>query len=266
MEIIGYMAAILIGLSLGLIGGGGSILTVPVLVYLFGLETEQATLYSLMVVGTTSLTGVIGAYKRGQLDVKMSLMYAAVSVLIVVITRRLLLPLIPMELFTLGGFAVTKSIATMLLLAVLMLLAAISMIRKKQGAIETPASTHQHKGINIQLVMNAALIGFITGLLGAGGGFLLIPALVFVQHLPMKKAVGTSLLIITLNSLIGFLADAPGHTLDWTLLLGITAMAILGILLGGRLGRKISSAPLQKGFGWFVLVMGCYIIFLELVK
>ncbi|NIG54085.1 sulfite exporter TauE/SafE family protein [Chitinophaga sp. Cy-1792] len=265
MEIIGYVAATLIGLSLGLIGGGGSILTVPVLVYLFGLDAAEATLYSLMVVGTTSLTGVFGAYKRGQLDVRMSLMYAAVSVLVVVITRRLLLPLVPDELFTIGSFAVTKGFATMMLLAVLMLLSAVSMIRKKQTDA-TLASAPITTRINRQLVGNAALIGLITGLLGAGGGFLLIPALVFVQQLPMKKAVGTSLLIITLNSLIGFAADAAGHTLNWSLLLGITAMAILGIIAGGRLGRKISSAPLQKAFGWFVLVMGCYIIFLEVAK
>ncbi|WP_199417154.1 sulfite exporter TauE/SafE family protein [Chitinophaga silvatica] len=263
MEILGYISAILIGLSLGLIGGGGSILTVPVLVYLFRLQPGLATSYSLFIVGFTSLIGAYGNFKRKQVSIPTALLYGSSSVLTVLATRRYLLPVIPEELFQLGGFTVTKSIAMMVLFAVLMILAAVSMIKpsKQTNELVTEQSTSYGR-----LMLYGVVIGLITGLLGAGGGFLLIPALIFLMKMPMKKAIGTSLFIIALNSLIGFIGDIGHFTINWNLLLTLSALAVTGILIGGWLSKRINGAFLKTGFGWFVLAMGVYIIVTELIK
>lgn len=260
MIIAGYFAAILIGLSLGLIGGGGSILTVPVLVYLFGLSPAVATSYSLFVVGSTSLAGAVGSYRRGQVNVKAALLFGLTSVLTVLAVRRLLLPLIPQHIASVGTFDVTRAMLTMVLFAVLMVAASLSMIRG--GA---PQHEAQEKPMTaVSLAAYGLGIGLVTGLLGAGGGFLLIPVLVVLMRLPMKMAVGTSLLIIAMNSLIGFIGDIGQSDIDWRFLLTLSAITISGVLLGGYLGRYIPGAKLKKGFGWFVLIMGIYILIKEL--
>ncbi len=261
MEIAGYFAAVLIGLSLGLIGGGGSILTVPVLVYLFGLSPAVATSYSLFVVGSTSLAGAIGNYRRGQVNVKAALLFGLTSVLTVFAVRSVLLPLIPQHIAVVGSFEVTRSLLTMVLFAALMVAASVSMIRGGAAMREEGAGTELK---TLSLAAYGLGIGVVTGLLGAGGGFLLIPVLVVLMHLPMKTAVGTSLLIIAMNSLIGFTGDIGHMPIDWRFLLSVSAITIAGVLLGGYLGRFIPGAKLKKGFGWFVLIMGVYILIKEL--
>lgn len=261
MIIAGYFAAALIGLSLGLIGGGGSILTVPVLVYLFGIDAVTATAYSLFVVGATSLVGAFPKYKEGLVDLKTAIIFGAPSILAVYLTRAYLVPFIPDQVLTMGDFELSKRLLLMGLFALLMVFASISMIRNKKPVVQ---ATGGEQGFKYGLIlMEGAVVGVLTGLVGAGGGFLIIPALVLFTGLPMKKAVGTSLLIIAAKSLIGFTGDLGNLQPDWQLLLVVTGIAIVGIIAGNRLARQIDGDKLKKGFGWFVLVMGIYILIKE---
>jgi len=262
MEIIGYIASLVIGISLGLIGGGGSILTVPVLVYLLKVEPVVATAYSLFIVGSASLVGAFPKYKQGQVNLKTALIFGLPSIAAVFATRKFIVPQIPKEVFNIGDFVVTKSILMMVLFAILMVFASISMIRDKKKKEE--AAVAEQKFNYPIILMEGAVVGTLTGLVGAGGGFLIIPALVLLSKLPMKQAVGTSLLIIAAKSLIGFTGDLSNYTMDWKLLLTVTALAIAGIFIGDALSKKIDGNKLKKGFGWFVLVMGIYIIVKEL--
>ena len=263
MEIIGYIASLLIGILLGLIGGGGSILTVPVMFYLFGLQPLLATSYSLFVVGSTSLVGAYSNFRKGLVNIKAALLFGASSIVTVFLTRKFIVPLIPKDIVTISGVTITEPFLTMVLFAVLMLVASIGMIRSKgvnMGEKECLDSVRFGK-----LLIYGVAIGLVTGFLGAGGGFLLIPALVLLLNLPMKKAVGTSLMIIALNSLIGFTGDLGHFAIDWNFLLTITAIAVCGIFIGSALNKKIPGDKLKKGFGWFVLVMGIYILLKETV-
>jgi uncharacterized protein len=260
MEIIGYIASIAIGISLGLIGGGGSILTVPVLVYLFGLDAVMATGYSLFIVGLTSAVGSVDYYRKGLINVKTAVIFGIPSIAAVYATRAFIVPAIPDEVFTIGGFVVGKSLLLMLLFAVLMIAASYSMIRKDTKKAE---DTGEQK-FNYPLILaEGGVVGVLTGLVGAGGGFLIIPALVVLSKLPMKMAVGTSLAIIAAKSLLGFSGELSSGNIDWTFLLTISAFAIVGIFVGTALSKKIDGAKLKPAFGWFVLVMGIYIILKE---
>jgi uncharacterized membrane protein YfcA len=261
MIIAGYLASLLIGLSLGLIGGGGSILTVPALVYLFGVDPVLATAYSLFIVGSTSLVGAFPKYKNGEINLKTAIIFGIPSIIAVYATRAFIVPAIPSEVFTVGSFIVTKSLLMMMIFAVLMVFASVSMIRdnKKQNTEEGEQVFNYP-----MILLEGAVVGVLTGLVGAGGGFLIIPALVIFSKLPMKQAVGTSLLIIAAKSLFGFTGDLGKQTMDWQLLFTVTGLAIVGIFIGNVLAKKVSANSLKKGFGWFVLVMGIYIIIKEL--
>lgn len=264
MEIIGYLAAILIGVSLGLIGGGGSILTMPVLVYLFGIDPVLATSYSLFIVGTSSLVGAARNFKGGNVNVKVAMLFGLASIATVLITRKVLMPMVPDVLFTAGTMVVKKSMATMVLFAVLMVFASVSMIKGRKQVDAAPEMSGSKT--MMRLLIQGGAIGLVTGVLGAGGGFLLIPALVLFLQLPMKQAVGTSLLIIAMNSLIGFAGDIGSVDIDVQLLLTVTAIAVAGIFVGVALSSKIEGGKLKKGFGWFVLVMAAYILLKEIYK
>jgi len=264
LTIFGLLASSIIGISLGLIGGGGSILTVPVLVYLFRVDPVLATAYSLFIVGLSSLVGAFPKYKAGMIDIKTAVVFGTPSILAVFLTRKVLVPAIPATLFEVAGIAVTKALAMMILFAVLMVAASVSMIRDKKKEAN---DTNEPRIFNYPMILlEGAVVGVLTGLVGAGGGFLIIPALVMLSKLPMKQAVGTSLLIIAAKSLIGFTGDVMENTdkMDWTLLSAVTSLAVIGIFIGNQLSKKIDGAALKKGFGWFVLVMGVYIIIKEL--
>ncbi len=262
MEYIGYIASILIGIALGLIGGGGSILTVPVLVYLLGVDAVAATSYSLFIVGATSAVGSVQYFRKNLVNIKTAIVFGIPSIIAVFLTRAYIVPAIPKEVFTIGTFVITKSILMMLLFAILMIAASYSMIKKSKKTEEI----EEKQKFNYPLILiEGSLVGILTGLVGAGGGFLIIPALVILSKLPMKEAVGTSLVIIAAKSLIGFFGEG-GETLppNWQLILTVTSFAIVGIFIGTALSKKIDGAKLKPAFGWFVLVMGIYIIAKEL--
>ncbi|MBX3257948.1 MAG: sulfite exporter TauE/SafE family protein [Chitinophagaceae bacterium] len=263
MEILGYILAACIGISLGLIGGGGSILTVPLLVYGFHLSPLTATSYSLFIVGVTSLIGAYSNYRRGYARITLALPLGVVSPLTVFVVRHYIVPHIPGHLGVLAGFEVTKDGLTMMLFALLMIMASVSMLKKQPVATQTTEQQTQTMNDYLVIALFGLGIGCVTGFLGAGGGFLMIPALVLLLKLPMKEAVGTSLFIIAINSLVGFLGDIGHYHIHWGFLLTITSIAIVGILIGGQLSKGISSEKLKKTFGWFVLLMGTYIIVKE---
>ncbi|MBK8554786.1 MAG: sulfite exporter TauE/SafE family protein [Lewinellaceae bacterium] len=263
MEILGYVGAIIMGLSLGLIGGGGSILTVPILVYLFSVDAVLATAYSLFIVGFTSLIGSFSHIKMGNIHWRTAIVFGIPAILTVFFTRAVIMPAIPLEVFTIGSFVVTKSILLLVLFAILMLLASYSMIRKSKPKKEVTGEVK----FNYPLILGEGIVvGLVTGLVGAGGGFLIIPALVLLANLPMKQAVGTSLVIIAAKSLIGFTGDLSGNeVIDWKFLGIFSAIAVVGILLGSLLSKRISDEKLKPAFGWFVLIMGLYILTKELI-
>ncbi|WP_019991161.1 sulfite exporter TauE/SafE family protein [Rudanella lutea] len=260
LEIAGLSASVCVGISLGLIGGGGSILTLPILVYLLHINPVTSSAYSLFVVGTTSLVGAITYMRQRQVDYRVALVFSVPSFVAVYTSRHYLLPAIPESLGVVGSLTLTRNGVIMVLFSLLMLGAALSMIRG-QGCVGTPARS---EGLKLPLIAaEGALVGLLTGLVGAGGGFLIIPALVLLARLPMKIAVGTSLLIIAVKSLIGFTGDLSHVAIDWSFLLRFTLLSVTGIFIGSHLSRYISGARLKKSFGYFVLLLGVYILLRE---
>ncbi len=261
LDLLGYLGALIIGVVLGLIGGGGSILTVPVLVYLLSINPVTATAYSLFVVGASSLVGAANNLKKKLVDFPTATVFAIPAFIAVYATRKYLVPAIPESIFTVWDFEVTKNIGIMLFFAIIMIVASISMI-KNNGKEELEETKVKY---NYPLIIvEGVVVGVLTGIVGAGGGFLIIPALVLLAKLPMKKAVATSLLIIAVKSLIGFIGDVENLNIDWIFLLIFTGLSIIGIFVGGYLNKFIDGNKLKKGFGWFVLIMGIYIIGKEL--
>lgn len=259
IQTLGYVGALIVGLVLGLIGGGGSILTVPLLVYLLGYNPIVATAYSLFVVGASSMVGTYQKYRKGLVDFKIGLAFSFPSFIAVYLSRRYFVPGIPDTFFNIGDFVLTKEMGIMIFFAIIMILASISMIRKRKEQNSSAIIQPYYKTF-----VQGLIIGTITGIIGAGGGFLYVPALVIWANLPMKKAVGTSLIIVTINSLIGFMGDVQTLDIEWAFLLTFTAISIVGIVLGVFLSKFISGEKLKKSFGFFVLIMATYIIYKEL--
>ena len=250
------------GLILTSHSGGGSILTVPILVYILDVDPVLATAYSLFVVGASAAVGAIRNAQKGMIDFRTGIVFAIPAFISVYLTRKFVVPAIPEHLFKIGDFDVTRNIAIMLFFAIIMLLASISMIRGRKDN----TTVDQKVEYNYPMIIIEGLgVGFLTGIVGAGGGFLIIPALVLLAKLPMKKAVATSLLIIAVKSLIGFLGDVQNLEIEWAFLSVFTAISIVGIFVGIYLNKFIDGNKLKKGFGYFVLVMGVYIVLKELL-
>ena len=262
-EVLGYISSAIAGVIMGLIGGGGSILTVPILVYLMGFNPIVGTAYSLFVVGATSTVGAFQSLRQGLVDFKAALIFAIPSIIGVYATRSYLVPILPEIMFHIGDFEVTSGIFIMLIFAVMMLLASFSMIINKTGTGEDIPEPLDYNSMSV--IFLGLAVGVISGLVGAGGGFLNIPVLVLFVRLPMKTAIGTSLFIIAIKSLIGFLGDLRHIPIDWQFLLNFTALSILGIIVGVYISKFINGDKLKKGFGYFVLIMGTYIIYKELL-
>lgn len=259
MEVIGYIASVCIGLILGLLGGGGSILSIPILVYLFGVDAVIASAYSLFIVGVTSLVGAIPKYKDHLVNVRTGILFGIPSIISIFITRKWIIPALPDIILDTDFMLITKRVMILGIFALLMILASFSMVKGKREI-----ASNSKKFRTFLVVLEGILIGFLTGLVGAGGGFLIIPALVFLTGLPFKTAVGTSLFIIAINSLSGFLGDVMNYQMDWPFLLSITSLAIVGILIGNKLQKKFSAIRLRMAFGWLILIMGSWILIKEL--
>lgn len=259
MDFIGYFASIIIGLSLGLIGGGGSILTIPILVYLFKIDPKLATSYSLFIVGITALSGCLRHYRLGNLKIKSALYFALPAVFSILVIREVIILKIPNTVFSINAYPISKNFLIMTVFSTLMIIASTSMIFKKIPSLP-PSQTNYPS-----LAFIGLLIGLVTGFLGAGGGFLIIPALLFFANLPMKQAIGTSLFIIFINSSIGFAGDLLiGTQIDYLFLLRISSLALLGMFLGTHLSKRVDGNKLKPFFGWFMLAMGIYGLIREL--
>lgn len=258
-HIIGYILATLVGISLGLIGSGGSILSVPILVYIMKVEPVLATAYSLFIVGSTALVGGIQKAREKLVDFKKVVLFGVPTVITVFVTRKFIVPIIPDVIFITSDFYFAKSILIMVIFAIVMLFASIRMIRPlKHQLVENDTDLNYPK-----IIIQGIFIGFVAGFVGAGGGFLIIPALLLLAKTPMKMAIGTSLFIVASQSLIGFLGDLNHHEMDWQLLLIFVGLSIVGFFIGNALSKKISGEKLKSGFGYFVLCMAVYIIVKE---
>ena len=262
LEVLGYFGALLIGIILGITGGGGSILTVPTLVYILNYNPIIATAYSLFIVGTTSGIGTIQNFKKGLVVPKKAFQFAVPSLIGVYLTRKFIVPSIPDVVFYFGSLKLSKDTFLMILFAVVMFIAAYSMLKnnKKNELIERTTKT-----ITV-VIIQLFFVGVLIGLIGAGGGFLIIPALLNFAQLSMKKAIGTSLLIIAINSLIGFIGDVQNTIIDWTFLLIFTTISVAGIFIGLYIQKFINEKMLKKLFGVFVLIMAIFILYKELLS
>jgi uncharacterized membrane protein YfcA len=257
-EIIGYCCSVLVGVILGLLGGGGSILSIPILVYLFSIEPVLAQAYSLFIVGATSLVGAVRKHRENLVNIKTGILFGIPSIAAIFVTRTWIVPAIPQIIFQNKEMIFTKRELLLGIFALLMVFASFQMIRNKKES-----KSDNRKFRVFLVIVEGSLIGFLTGLVGAGGGFLVIPALVFLTGLPFKTAVGTSLFVIAVNSLTGFAGDLLHFDMDWKFLITITSLAIAGIFVGNFISRKIAALYLRKTFGWFTLVVGAWILFKE---
>jgi uncharacterized membrane protein YfcA len=254
----GYTAAIFMGMAVGLVGAGGSVLTVPILVFFFGLDGLTATADSLFVVGTIALIGAVMNARRGNVNFKTGLIFALPSFMGVFVARKVVLPLIPETMLLPGGWGLSKSLLVLMSFAVLMIFASRAMIvsGRKKTAVPEFEKTHSHLSVSVK----GFIVGCITGFVGAGGGFLIIPSLVLLLRMPMRMAVGTSLAIIAANSLFGFSLSFANHTTNWSVLLAVTTLGIAGLLVGHYLSPRFPEHGLKKGFGYMVLLVGVFII------
>lgn len=263
--LLGYAAMVLLGVVLGLIGAGGSILTVPVLVYLLAIPASQATGYSLAIVGATALAGAIEYLRRGQSHPRIAVIFGTPAILGVYLTRRYIFPAVPDPVARFGSFVLSKDVMVMLVFAAFMLVTAIAMIRNRGEETAKEAVPHLNHLNYPLLLVSGLVVGLVTGFVGAGGGFMILPVLVLLGGLPMKIAIGTDLLIIAAKSLIGFLGEAQvAANIDYGFVALITLLPLLGIVIGTYLNKHVAAAKLKTAFGWFVLVMGIYIVAKEL--
>jgi uncharacterized membrane protein YfcA len=260
----GYLLALLMGTVLGLTGAGGAILTVPILVYFFKIKPEIATGYSLFIVGVISSITTVHYWKNKQSDLLVAFLFASPSMVSMLLTRALILPSIPDVILTNEHFVLHKDIVIMLLFAALMIAAGVFMlIPRPQMDVESVKTKMTSKKLIVLLLMSLFL-GFVAGLVGAGGGFMIIPLLSLFFKFPLKIAIGTSLAIVSINSLIGFSGDLMrGISLDWLILIPFLFLSLFGIFLGTFVAKKIHPKHIRQLFGVFVILMGLTIMINE---
>lgn len=262
LEILGYFSALITGISLGLIGGGGSILAVPVLAYLFSVNEKVATAYSLFIVGASALVGGLKQHLKGYVDWRTAVVFGLPAIVGVSVVRRFVVPALPEVLFNIDDFEFTRRMGMFGLFAILMIPAAFSMLKTRKEKKQKGDGTVKY---NYPLIIGEGLlVGGITGMIGAGGGFLIIPALVILANVEMKVAVGTSLIIIAFKSLLGFfIGDALTMEIDWMFLIVFTLISFVGIFIGSYLSNFIDGNKLKKGFGYFIFIMAIFIFYME---
>lgn len=260
-EIIGFISALFIGLVLGLMGGGGSILAVPVLAYLFDFDERVATAYSLFIVGSTSMLGGIKQAINKMVDWRAVFIFGIPAVVGITIVRLFVVPNLPENLFHIGDYMITRRMAMFGLFSILMLYAAVSILSNRQGPLrKKKAKFHP------LLLSEGFFIGSLTGLVGAGGGFLIVPALMVIAQLEIKRAAATSLFIIAINSLIGFfIGDVQHLDIDWLFLIEFVCISMVGILIGTYLAKKISTQKLKRFFAIFIVCMAIFIFIEEFI-
>ena len=243
-DLVGFALAALMGLSLGLLGGGGSILTVPLLVYVLGFEAKTAIAMSLPIVGTTSLAGALGHWRAGNVRLKTALLFGLAAMAGAYSGARL------------AGSLSGEVQLTML--AVVLLAAAVAMFRR--GSPGGPVEGEAGPAL-VPLLAAAVGVGILTGLVGIGGGFLIVPALVLLARVPMKQAVGTSLVVIAMNSTAGFAGYLGQVEVPWGFMAGFTGMAIVGILMGTALVQFVSQTQLKRAFAVFLIGVGLFTLY-----
>jgi len=261
--IFGYIGALFVGITLGLIGSGGSILSLPIFVYLFGLNPIVATAYSLFTVGLTSLIGSIKNIKLRLIHVNTVIYFSTSAAFSVYITRKYIIGLIPDQIISIGDLTITKEKFLMLFFSILIFFAAIAMIRNRKD--KNGSQRRELKYDKLLILIEGSVVGFITGLVGAGGGFIIIPVLVLFSKLNMKSAIATSLVIIAIKSLIGFIGDIENHDIDWSFLVKFSSISVAGIYIGQAIGMKIDGTRLKKGFGYFILIIATSILIKEIL-
>lgn len=257
MEALGYVASLVMGITIGLLGGGGSILTVPILVYLFAIRPSEASTASLFIVGCISLIASVQYKIKNVADWKTGILFSLPSLVGIFVARSVVLPVIPDVIELPFGISLEKDSLILVTFAVLMIAASTSMIRVRSlSAVETRTQS------TVLVGLQGMVVGFVTGFVGAGGGFLILPVLVNVLMLPMKVAIGTSLFIIAINSLFGFSVSALSGAaiIDWHVQLMVLALGLAGSFIGAKLSGKMDEQKLKKMFGWFILSMGVIII------
>jgi uncharacterized membrane protein YfcA len=254
IAIVGHLLAICIGISLGLIGGGGSILAAPILIYVMSVPPQSAFAMTLVIVGFASVIGAIPHWRQGNVNLNTVILFSPAAMLGAYLGARLVsLPFITptIQLITFG---------------VVMLIASITMIRKGNNQTESTVkkadrqTNHLFVPRWLAIALEGLAVGVLTGFIGIGGGFLVIPALVLLGNVPMKEAVGTSLIILALKSVTGFAGYVGNVPIDWNLLISFTIAASIGILAGSYLNQFVSAKQLEKGFGYFVLAVAIFVL------
>lgn len=264
IPILGFGMALIIGLCLGIMGSGGSILTVPVLVFLFHMDPVTATAYSLFIVGATSLMGLTTRLRAGKVDFRATLLFALPSLLAVFLVRKYVVHALPASFEMPWGAPLSRGSIIMGVFGAVMMAAAISMLWHSKSPVQRGDGneTKSRPGQNAAAIgLEGLLVGTITGFVGAGGGFLIVPVMLLLGHLSMETAIGTSLTIIFAQSLVGFLTDISLMTeIRWGFLLGFTGLSIAGVLAGSHLSRYIPAPGLRRAFGWFTLILAVSIL------
>ena len=261
-EIIGYIGALFIGLVMGLTGSGGSILSIPILAYLYHFDEKTATAYSLFIVGVTALSGSVRGMLEKMVSYKAVLFLGIPAIIGVLTMRRLVVPVLPDVLFHIGNFDFTRRMLMFGLFSILLFIAAYSMLNKSRVTLSN--RTNQDFVFHPLIVTEGLFLGFFMGLIGAGGGFLIVPALMLISKLHIKKAMATSLVIVSLNSLIGFFfGDFRNMEINWEFLIGFSIVSFLGILLGGFLAKRTNSVKLKEYFAYFIIAMGVFMFIME---
>ncbi|MCO5247822.1 MAG: sulfite exporter TauE/SafE family protein [Chitinophagales bacterium] len=261
--IIGYILSFLTGAVINLLGGGGSIMTVPILVYLFKVDPYLATSYSMFLVGISSWLATIDNAKKKMIIYKLAIVFAIPDLIVTYVIRKFLLPILPNIFFTYENITVTKQSVIMLIFAGLMIVASVNSLRSKKA----PSTVRPIKFNYPLIIVQGMLVGLVTGLVGAGGGFLIIPAFVISSRVPMNIAIYTSSLVIAISTTIGFLGDFnPELNIDWRFLLVYTFITIAGVFAINPFKKKIGNQALRKTFGYMIFVLSLVIFYIEFSK